>query len=85
MSRVSRNLWVPFATIQLKGMASIWWSKLGVDSHTTSWSSFTNVPWDAFGVPPDPHVPEFDLKEDPEEDLEEDPVEEDEGSRLMKD
>ena len=58
-----------------------WWRDLEADSHTTSWSSFTGVLRDAFGIPPDPM--EEDLEEDPEEDLEED-LEKDPEERPMQ-
>lgn len=73
VSKVLHSLWVPFATIQLEGEALRWWSNLEVDPYTTSWSSFTSTLCDAFEMPPDQHVPEFDL----EEDLEEEHLEED--------
>ena len=57
-------------------MASIWWPDLGADSHTTTWSSFTNVLGGEFGVPPAPPIPVMNLEIDSEEDPEEDPEEE---------
>ena len=36
ISHVPRQYWVPFATIQLDGVASIWWRDLRADSRTTS-------------------------------------------------
>ena len=75
-SHIPRQYWVPLATIQLDRVASIWWRDLGADSHTTTWSSFTNALGGEFGVPPAPLIPVMNLEIDSEEDPKEDPEEE---------
>ena len=64
-------------------MASIWWHDLGADSHTTTWSSFTDALRGEFGVPPTPPVLVMNLEVDSEEEPEEDP--EDEEKDPMED
>ena len=54
VSRVPQNLWVPFATIQLKDVASRWWRDMEADPHTTTCSSFTGALEDMFGPQVDP-------------------------------
>ena len=63
VARIPRNLWVPFAIIQLEGEAARWWGDLQADPNTMCWSSFVGALRDAFGLPLDPDVPKLDLEE----------------------
>ena len=70
ITKVPHNLWVLFATVQLEGDASRWWSSLEANPYTTSQSSFIGALCDAFKVHHDPPTPESDPKEDSKDDFE---------------
>ena len=62
-----------------------------MDSHTTSWSSFSDALRGAFRVPPIPPAPIVNLEESPddeedvEEDPNEDPMDDEDGTRAIED